>query len=195
MVIRETVSTFVPDYKRIRIMYRRSPKTSQLGLFSSVGSQLKGKALKVYNDVESWHNQFRIQVTNRINEDIFRPLFHEDFGAPNAPIRVLIGMMIMKEARGWSDAQLLEEFTYNILVRSALGLMNMDDAVPAGSTYYSLRSRIVKHEVETYENLIEKSFAQVTKSQAIEFNVNGNKIRMDSKLPGSNLISDTKNSI
>ena len=166
-------------------MYRSSSKTSQLGLFSSV-AQLKGKALKVYNDADSWHNQFPVQFTNRINKEIFRPLFHEDFGVPNAPIRVLIGMMIMKEARGWSDAQLLEEYNYNILVRNALGLMNMD-TVPAGSTYYYLRSRIVKHEVEDIENLIEKSFAQVTKSQAIELQVNGNKIRMDRKLMGSNI--------
>ena len=168
-------------------MYRRSSKNSQLDLFSRADSLLKGKALKVYNDAEKWHNQFRIQVTNRIDEDLFRPLFHEDFGAPNAPIRILIGMMILKEARGWSDAQLYEECNFNILVRSALGLLNMDDAVPVESTYYSLRSRIVKYEEETYENLIEKAFAQVTKSQAMEFQINGARIRMDSKLLGSNI--------
>ena len=89
-------------------MYRRSSKTSRLGLFSSVDPLLKGKALKVYNDAGKWHNRFRIRVTNRIDEDIFSPLFHENFGAPNASIRVLIGMMIMKEARGWSDARLFE---------------------------------------------------------------------------------------
>jgi hypothetical protein len=168
-------------------MYRRSSKTKQLDLFSSAESLLKGKALKTYSDTEKWHNQFRVQVTNRINEDIFRPLFHENFGAPNASIRVLIGMMILKEARGWSDAQLFEECNFNMLVRSALGLLNMDDAIPVESTYYSLRSRIVKYEEDTYENLIEKSFAQVTKSQALEFQITGNKIRMDSKLLGSNI--------
>ena len=67
-------------------MYRRSSKTSQLDLFSRADSLLKGKALKVYNDAEKWHNQFRIQITNRIDEDLFRPLFHEGFGAPNASI-------------------------------------------------------------------------------------------------------------
>ena len=81
-------------------MFRSSPKSKQLDLFTNSSSMLKGKALKAYNDADRWHNQFRLQVTNRIDEDIFRPLFHENFGAPNASIRVLIGMMILKEARG-----------------------------------------------------------------------------------------------
>ena len=187
MFITEIVSILRPDFKKNKIMYRRSLKTSQLDLFSSVETQLMGKALKVYNDAAKWHNQFRIQVTTRIDEDIFRPLFDEYYGAPNASIRVLIGMMILKEARGWSDAQLFEECIFNILVRSALGLMNLNDAVPVSSTYYLLRNRIVKHEEETCENLIEKAFAQVSKSQAIEFKINGAKIRMDSKLLGSNI--------
>jgi hypothetical protein len=53
-------------------MYRSSSQTSQLDLFSSVSSMLKGKALKTYNDTSKWHNQFRVQVTNRIDEDIYR---------------------------------------------------------------------------------------------------------------------------
>ncbi|MDR0795519.1 MAG: transposase [Tannerella sp.] len=168
-------------------MYRRSSKSSQLNLFTSADTLLRGKALKFYTDTEKWHNQFRVQITNRIDEDIFRPLFHEHHGAPNASIRVLTGMMILKEAHGWSDAQLFEQCNFNILTRSALGLLNMDDSVPVESTYYLLRTRIVNYEVETSENLIETVFSQVTKSQAIEFQINGNKIRMDSKLMGSNI--------
>jgi len=87
-------------------MFRRSSKSSQLNFFSSVESLLKGRSLKDYEDAEKWHNQFRIQVANRIDEDIFRPLFYDGFGAPNASIRILVGMMILKEARGWSDSQL-----------------------------------------------------------------------------------------
>jgi hypothetical protein len=86
-------------------MFRRSFKSGQLNLFSNVDSLLNGKALKGYEDAQKWHNQFRVQVTNRVDEDLFRPLFHENFGAPNASIRVLIGMMILKEAQGWSDSQ------------------------------------------------------------------------------------------
>ena len=168
-------------------MFKKSVKTTQQTLFSSTNSLLKGRSLKVYEDNNKWHNQFRVQVTLRIDEEPFRVLFCEDFGSPNAPIRVLLGMMILKEAHGWSDAQLFEETRFNLLTRSALNYVNVDDATPADSTYYKLRSRIVNHEKAGHENLLEKVFSQVTKSQALEFNINGKKTRMDSKLLGSNI--------
>jgi hypothetical protein len=168
-------------------MFRTSNKSHQLNLFSATHTLLRGKSLKDYEDKSKWHNQFRDQVTRRIDEDLFRPLFCGDFGAPNASIRVLTSMMILKEAHGWSDSQLFEQCRYNLLVRSALGLLNLDDTPPAESTYYLLRKRIVCYEKEGHENLMEKVFSQVTKSQCIEFNINGNKIRMDSKLLGSNI--------
>ena len=168
-------------------MFRESSKTNQLNLFSSHANVLTNRALKIFKDEQKWHNQFCKQVTHRIDEEIFRSLFNDGFGAPNASIRVLVGMMVLKEAQGWSDSQLFEQCQFNILVRSALGLLNMDDPVPAASTYYLLRKRIVLHENEGNENLIEKVFSQVTKSQALEFQINGNKIRMDSKLLGSNI--------
>jgi hypothetical protein len=168
-------------------MYRRSNKSKQLSLFTSTHTLLTGRALKTYEDNHEWHNQFRVQVTERIDEDLFRPLYHEGFGAPNASIGVMIGMMILKEAQGWSDSQLFEQGQFNLLVRSALGLPNLDDALPASSTYYLLRKNIVAWENKGNENLIEKVFSQITKSQVLEFKINGNKIRMDSKLMGSNI--------
>ena len=168
-------------------MFRLSSKSSQLDLFSGTQSLLTGRSLKIYEDKSLWHNQFREQVTRRIDESLFSPLYKEDFGSPNAPIRILIGMMVLKEAQGWSDLQLFEHCQFNLLVRSALGLFNIDDPIPADSTYYLLRKRIVNYEKEGHENLIEKVFARITKSQAIDFQINGNKIRMDSKLMGSNI--------
>jgi hypothetical protein len=168
-------------------MFRSSQKSHQLSLFSSTHTLLKGKCLKIFEDNYKWHNQFRIQVLKHINEDLFRPLFRDNFGAPNASIRLLIGMMILKEAQGWSDSQLFEQCQFNLLVRSALGLHNIDDELPAASTYYLLRRRIVDWEKDGNDNLMEKVFAGVTKSQVIEFKIHGNNIRMDSKLLGSNI--------
>lgn len=168
-------------------MFKKSSKHSQLNLLSTPTSFLTGSSLKEYEDSKGWHNQFYTQVTQRIDEEQFRPLFCSDNGAPNASICVLVGMMILKEGQGLSDAKLFEECRFNLLTRRALGLFNMDDSLPAVSTYYLLRKRIVEREKAGNENLIEKVFAQLTKSQAIEFHVNGKKLRMDSKLLGSNI--------
>jgi hypothetical protein len=92
-----------PDLKYSYSMFRRSNKTSQPKLFFSTHSLLTGKSLKMYEDNTQWHNLFRVQVTQRIDESLFRPLYCEDFGSPNFPIRILVGMMIQKEAHGWSN--------------------------------------------------------------------------------------------
>jgi hypothetical protein len=68
-----------------------------------------------------------------------------------------------------------------------LGLLSKDDQVPAESTYYLFRKRIVDHEKETGENLLEKAFSQLTGSQAADYKVSGKRLRMDSKLLGSNI--------
>jgi len=115
-------------------MFRKSKKSIQLNLFSSVPTFLRGKSLDMYEDNGKWHNQFRIQVTERIDEELFRGLYHKNFGSPNASIRVLVSMMILKEAHGWSDSQLFEACHGNLFARSSLCLMNIDDAMPAEST-------------------------------------------------------------
>ena len=141
----------------------------------------------MYDDPLGWHNQFRQQITNRIDEEIFKPLFNETTGAPNAPIRILVAMMSLKEGMGISDEQLYEECRFNLKTRSALGLINIDEEIPVESTYYLFRKRIVEHEEMTEKNLLNEAFDKITQEQCLEFGVVGKRLRMDSKLLGSNL--------
>jgi hypothetical protein len=168
-------------------MFKKSNNHKQIDAFSSPIEYLKDSTMNYYLKNESWHNQFRKQVVMRVDESIFSVLYAKDKGAPNAPIRVLIGMMILKESQGWSDEQLLENCNFNILVRSALGLMSLEDAVPVASTYYLFRHKLAEYDKEHQEDLYKRCQAQITKSQILEFNVSGKQIRMDSKLIGSNI--------
>lgn len=168
-------------------MFKKTPDAGQFNIFTSSQSLYSGNSLKMYEDPQAWHNQFRQQVTMRIDEDIFRPLYCQNNGSPNAPIRVLVAMMVLKEAEGFSDQKIFEECRFNNLTRSALGLCNVSDPIPTESTYYLFRKRIVEYEKENNKNLLETVFAQITKSQCAEFEVSGKRIRMDSKLLGSNI--------
>ena len=145
------------------------------------------RAKAIFDDSEGWHHRFRREVTNLVDEDIFKPLFSADTGAPNAPIRILVAMMALKEGQGISDEHLYEEARFNALTRSALGLVNSDDEVPVESTYYLLRQKIVEYEETSGKNLLEEAFEQITKGQCHEYGVSGKRIRMDSKLLGSNI--------
>ncbi len=168
-------------------MFKKSAESIQQNLFTCGTSLFSGKSQKLYEDKLAWHNQFRKQVTMRINESLFSPLYCSDNGSPNASIRVLVAMMVLKEAQGLSDQKIYEDCRFNMLTRSALGLLNADDPVPTESTYYLFRKKVNDYAKAGNENLFELSFADMTKSQCAEFNVSGKRIRMDSKLLGSNI--------
>jgi len=168
-------------------MFKKSNKEPQLDAFTSVPMMLESSAFKEYSDRSHWHNQFHDQIVMRVDEAIFSILYNNTTGAPNSPIRILVGMMILKESFVWSDSQLFEHCRFNLLVRSALGLFNMNDPLPVESTYYLLRKRIYEHQKQHGEDLMGKAFSQITSKQIKDFDVNGRSIRMDSKLIGSNI--------
>jgi len=160
-------------------MFKKTSTTIQHNLFTSSQNLLSGKSLKIYDNQQQWHNVFRNQVTMRIDEDIFRPLYSNGTGSPNAPIRTMIAMMVLKEAEGLSDQKLFEDCRFNMLTRSAIGLLKMDDTVPAQSTYYLFRKLIDQYAKENKENLLDLVFSKLSKDQSVEFDVSGKRIRMN----------------
>ena len=168
-------------------MYKRSASCSQPDLFSSFESHFKGVKQDRLNDPSAWHNLFCQHVTSEIDEDVFSVLFDPNIGRPNAPIRHLVSMMILKEGFGWSDAQLFEQCRFNILVMGALGLVNLTDEVPVESTYYLFKQALYAYQLKTGRDLVGETFFSLTKTQAKAFGVLGQQIRMDSKLIGANI--------
>jgi hypothetical protein len=168
-------------------MFKTTEISKQLDLFSDIPGMLSKNASKLYNDPMAWHNLFRKEVVSRIDETVFKDLFDKNMGAPNAPIRVLLGMMTLKEAFGWSDSQLFEQCGFNLLVQSALGIFSLKEGIPSESTYYLFRQKALKYQKATNIDLMEKAFVSVTSGQVKQYEVNGKSIRMDSKLIGSNI--------
>jgi len=103
-------------------MFKKSNKQPQLDMFSSLHNMLDRRSLDQFNNEQSWHNQFRKEIISRVDESIFKVLFNDTMGAPNASISVLFGMITLKEGFGYSDAQLYEQCRFNLLIRAALGL-------------------------------------------------------------------------
>lgn len=168
-------------------MFKKTKEKIQLDMLSGVPGMLEGSSYDYYMNPNGWHNEFREYYLKFIDETIFHELYSEGQGAPNASIKMMLGMMSMKEGFGWSDSRLFEECRFNVLVRSALGIYNFTDPIVAASTYYLFRKKVGEHEYNTGENLIEKSFQNITSAQVKEFKVNGTSVRMDSKLIGSNI--------
>ena len=171
-------------------MFRTTSTDTQLDMFSSTVNIICERDRDYYNDENGWHNQFYKLVTSQIDERAFEVLFKKgNMGAPNASIRVLVAMNIIKEGLGCNDVELMEKCRYDLLFRKALGLEDINDAVPSINTYYLLRRRCVEYDRKEGVDLIKKAFQNVTSQQVKLFNISGKTVRMDSKLIGSNIAS------
>ena len=173
-------------------MFKKSTTNRQIDFLGNVSMNLDDKRAKILNDPHAWHNQFFHHVFCQIDEECFRDLYDDKTGRPNAPIRTLVAMLALKEGHGWSDAELFEQIHFNLLVMKALGLENLSDTVPVESTYYLFKQSMYEYSLKHGRNLMLDAFQAVTKSQAELFGVNGQKIRMDSKLIGSNIVCCTR---
>lgn len=170
----------------------KASKNSQGDMFKNIGGHLCERKLKILEARNSWHNVFYREVVSRIDESMFSVLYHDKMGRPNASIRVLIGMMILKEGNGWSDEQLFTECRFNIMIMRGLGLYNMDDDVPTESTYYEFRKLLGQYYEQHNQDLIKETFLKITTQQVAMHGVSGKKIRLDSKLINSNIAKSNR---
>ena len=168
-------------------MIKETSIVGTANLFTNAENYLQASTKKQCTDETAWFNQFRVRITNKINEKIFFPLYCDNNGAPISSIRINVAMLILKDSKGWSYVELREQCMANIFVRRALGLYNLDDPIPARSTFFDFLSRLSKWKENTNEDLLDKLFKEITKEQMLEFSVMGNKIRMDSTTLGSNI--------
>ena len=168
-------------------MFRESPPRTEPDDFCNIESYFKPAKLKLFNDPLAWHNIFHTHITSRIDENVFSVLYNERQGRPNAPVRILASLMILKEGFAGSDEALFDACGYNLMMMKALGLSNLNDSIPTLSTYYLFKQSLYNYQTSTGEDLIGDLFRQLGKDQADVFGVNGDKIRMDSKLIGSNI--------
>jgi Transposase domain (DUF772). len=172
-------------------MFKKSSINKQLDLFDSPSDMMCGRDSRYYDNQSSWHNKFFLEVTSNIDEEIFRPLFSEredkKDGRPNAPIRILVAMSVLKESCGCSDEALFENCCFNMLYRRALGMVTLREQCPSIDSYYMLRRRIVAYKEVKDIDLLDQCFKGVTRKQALKYRISGKSVRMDSKLICSNI--------
>jgi hypothetical protein len=107
-------------------------------------------------------------------------------------VNVLVGLEVMKSGFGWSDADLYENFCFNLQVRYALGYDRLGDGDFAIRTLYYFRERLSKHYLETGENLLEQAFKQITDTQIQNLQVRTGMQRMDSTQIASNIVNASR---
>jgi len=79
--------------------------TAQQGFFLKLEDQLDGKhSLYILANIIDW----------KVFEDGFRKYYSKDKGAPAKPIRLMVGLLILKHIRNVSDEVVVEQWSENM---------------------------------------------------------------------------------
>jgi len=161
-------------------MFRTLETHHQQNLISTPDHHLDGCHLTQLQDSELWHKIFFYEVVNQFDETVIEVLYDGEIGAHNAPVRLLGGMMIMKEGSGFSGRQLFEARRLNLLYRKAFGLVNITDQTPTESARYLFHRRIYAYNREQETNVVGQAFRGITPKKMPEFELDGKQNRADS---------------
>ena len=170
-------------------MFKKITKHLQPALISAA-SELPEKQLKLLKG--SWAHSFYHEFFGRIDGEIFANLYSSAPSRPNVPVNVLVGLEVLKAGFGWSDADLYENYCFNLQVRYALGYDRLGDGDFAIRTLYYFRERLSKHHLESGVNLLEQVFEQVTDAQLRDLQVRTGMQRMDSTQIASNIVDASR---
>ena len=135
----------------------------------------------------SWAGTFYRELFCRLDEQVFAVLYSDKDSRPNIPVNVLVGLEALKAGFNWSDEQLYDAFSFDLQVRYALGYRNLGEGQFDLRTLYNFRQRLGEHFAETDEDLIVRSFEQVTDGQMAALGLKTGKVRMDSSQIASNI--------
>jgi len=91
---------------------------------------------------QSWPGQFCRHALPLIDEDPFRELYCADNGRPNRPVRLVVGVLVLKEMFDLTDEEALEELDYDVRWQVALG-QTPEEAHCCQKTLHNFRTKLL----------------------------------------------------
>jgi hypothetical protein len=134
-----------------------------------------------------WSKTFYLKVFCAIDERIFAPLYHHGFGRGNFPVNILASLEIIKEMLAISDEDLIDRYYFDLSIRSALGLADINEHVLSPRTLYYFREAIAEYELAHNINLVMELFKDGLDDIITEFGIKTGMQRTDSTMIGANI--------
>jgi hypothetical protein len=156
-------------------MYRRTDP--QISAFESslLVPEVKARRLR-----DSWAETFRGRVLPLIDEDEFAPLYCEDNGRPNRPVKTVLGVLLLKDMFNLTDQEALEQLEFSLLWHHALCLRTEETHLPQ-KTLHNFRVRLMAYD---YGPVM---FASITDRAIEAMGTNVSRQRLDSTHVVSNI--------
>jgi hypothetical protein len=121
-------------------MFRK--RDAQGSLFES---SLLMPAAKAERLRASWAETFRTRVLPLIDEEEFAPLYCEDNGRPNRPVKTVLGVLLLKDMFNLTDQETLEQLEFSLLWHHALCLTPEEAHLPQ-KTLHNFRARLMAYD-------------------------------------------------
>ncbi len=166
-------------------MYKPNKRHLQPLLISNVNHLPEKKRKRLEN---SWAEDFYRDFFSRIDEDAFAVLYVDHPSRPNVAINWLVGLETLKAGFGWSDEELYDHFCFDLQVRYALGIHDLNESDFDLRTLYYFRERLSRYNLAHGLNLLTQAFEQITDQQVTVLQVKTGKQRMDSTQIASNIL-------
>lgn len=136
---------------------------------------------------KSWAKTFAEKVFPAIDENIFSVLYSDKASRPNTPVNVIIGALILKEALGDTDDELVEALMFDVRYQYALHTTSFEEQPLSDRTLSRFRARVLAYETEHDVDLIHECVVKMAKEIAEFMDISPNMQRMDSLMIAANI--------
>ncbi|GGB40931.1 hypothetical protein GCM10011409_18060 [Lentibacillus populi] len=142
---------------------------------------------------KSWADDFYRLILTQINEDRFSVLYSDKVSRLNKPVNVLVSFLILKQENLLSDEELIGSLYFDYRFQYALGLeTNSDKDRLCINTLSNFRCRLVEHELQTGEDLLQQEMESISDKMAEFLSLNKFMARMDSSMIDSSCKNMTR---
>lgn len=136
---------------------------------------------------KSWAKVFAEKVFPAIDENIFSVLYSDKASRPNTPVNVIVGALILKEALGDTDDEIVQALMFDIRYQYALHTTSFEEQPLSDRTLSRFRARVLAYETANDVDLIHECTVKMYKEIAEFMKISPNMQRMDSLMIAANI--------
>lgn len=136
---------------------------------------------------KSWAKAFSEKIFPAIDEDIFSVLYSNKASRPNTPVNVIVGALILKEALGDTDDEMVQALMFDIRYQYALHTTSFEEQPLSDRTLSRFRARCLAYETETGIDLIHACMTGLAKEISEFMDITPGMQRMDSLMVAANI--------
>lgn len=140
-------------------MFKKNPAEKQFNLIEPYYHFPKYVRDALHN---SWAEHFFRSIFSKIDESRFAVLYSENYSRPNAPVNVIVGLLMLKDINSWTDEDAIAALYFDYRVQYALGISDFDRERICINTLGNFRGRLYQHSEKYDRDLLGEEVSRLT---------------------------------